>query len=236
MRKTVLIFGVGLALTLSACATPSESSTSPERQLEITEIPEDSSNAEEGTAGDNGSDISPEEQEAADNIATEVVITSCEKAIDEGIIETYTYVEGGPGGTAYLVPEEVAVDNYSAVYVVEGSPVPELIYETLAFSVCTLYEPAVLSSEEGTSKEDLGGLAFAVSDFEEGRFAMPFSEDSEGEQTLVEVIYDPETLVMEDFRLVNAEGIETIVEIDLEYGYNQEGLDYLQQAVEALQS
>lgn len=244
MRKFSLMIALAAstALMLSACApsTSNETDSVSESETELNAASESNengtSNATTDSASENGDTVdSPE----ALSLAISVITTSCDKAMSEGIVETYTYLDGGPGATAYMIPESQAIEGYSAVSLVEGSAVPELIYESLAFAACTLIEPAEAaeaSMEENEPDEPqlYDSSLFRVIEAEEGRFVMPFSESETGEQTLAEVIYDPSTLVMSDFRLVNSEGVETVVEIDMQYGSSQEGFDYLQQAVEAL--
>lgn len=166
--------------------------------------------------------------------AVSVIKNSCEKSLSDGVTETYLSGDGSVEGYSVLVPDEYAVDGYSAAYT-DGESLYELIFETDQLASCTLNNAIVLAEEsagmegsEATESLEPAEL-FAIIDFSEGSFTASLGDPEDVESPVFDISYNVGTSLMTDFVRVGPAGEESSV-ITVEFGYNEKMRDTVRQA------
>jgi hypothetical protein len=170
--------------------------------------------------------------------AITVVKATCEYALAEGVTESYVNEDGSSDGFSVLVPEEYAIDSYSAAFT-DGAGNYELIFETGEFAACA-FDNAISLAEEMSSEADpdaelpdTPSEVLDVIEAEDGRFLASLGGGDSQQQLFVEISYDTETNLMTSFIPVSAAGEPEGGSVELTYGYSESMLDVIEEALSA---
>lgn len=166
-----------------------------------------------------------------------VIKATCQKAISEGITEEYSDMEGNKRGSSVLLPDEFAIDGYSAARTdAEGNT--ELIFELDQLASCgmnTAIELAEEASEGETGEEAIEPTEVVdIVSFEEGKFLAALGAGPASQKLFLDVKYDVDTNIMSSITRVTPEGEPLDGPISLEFGYSEDMRDLVSQAMESL--
>lgn len=245
MRKRTL---ASIALISAAAIALSGCTTSEEGSLEITEdVSVDNSDTSNENNNDEGNQEAPDtdgelvepDSGAEDGFglvqSVTVIKATCQKALSEGITEGYSDIEGNETGSAVLLPDEFAIDGYSAAYAdAEGNT--QLIFETGQLASCGLNNAIELAEE--ASEEEAGGEVMQPAEivdiisFEEGTFLASLGDGPASQKLFLDIDYDVDTNIMTSITRVTPEGEPIIGPTVLEFGYSEDMRELVAQALE----